>query len=312
MEESKKRKASPSEASSQTKKNKTKQWYSKSKFQKQYTTIDPGDIGIWATCARGKEGKSTIDLRDVFDSYAAKLYPGAVTADPDERSEEDDQDDDIEASITAEVSAMRGASKSTSNAGESTSLFQPVKLDTPCVLFFKTRHPIEPVSFVESICRDKANGVPLIGCKFVKRLTPMLRMEKATEQGLETLCRSLLTEETLGSRDEGTKYAIRPTIREHNILKRDALIKQTASAVGHGYGVDLKNPDKIILVEVYRNILGIAVVSNEFSRLKNFNLAEIHPITALEGSESKRIQTKVEDDVTENTSTQASPERVNT
>lgn len=28
--------------------------------------IQPGDVGIWATCAMNKEGKSVAELRDLF------------------------------------------------------------------------------------------------------------------------------------------------------------------------------------------------------------------------------------------------------
>lgn len=29
--------------------------------------IEPGDVGIWATCARGQEGKATEELKAVFN-----------------------------------------------------------------------------------------------------------------------------------------------------------------------------------------------------------------------------------------------------
>lgn len=29
--------------------------------------IQPGDVGIWATCAMKKEGKSVAELRDLFE-----------------------------------------------------------------------------------------------------------------------------------------------------------------------------------------------------------------------------------------------------
>ena len=258
MDETKKRKASSSTALP-SKKNK------KQRFSKKQQFIEPGDIGIWATCARGKEGKSTIDLRDLFDTYASRIYPETAEVEGDESQ------DDIEASISAEVSAIKSKPEDTN------SLFLPIKLDTPCVLFFKTQAPIEPVAFVTKICQDKAAGAALGGCRFVKRLSPMMRMEKATEEGLETACQAVLTEATLGSRDSGIKFAIRPTFRDHNVLKRDALIKQVARAVGDGYAVDLKKPDKVILVDVYRGVLGIAVVGSEYLDLKSFNLAEIPP-----------------------------------
>lgn len=102
------------------------------------------------------------------------------------------------------------SSKSTRDA-----LFVPVKIDvqcgksartslfmgppengtdpyTPTVLFFKTREPVEPVSFVHRICEDASKDKSLRRTRFVKRLTPMTRMGKASEKGLEDVAKAVL------------------------------------------------------------------------------------------------------------------------
>lgn len=48
------------------------------------------------------------------------------------------------------------------------------------------------------------------------------------------------------------QFAIRPTLRNHNILARDSVIKQVASIVGPGHQVDLKNYELLVVVEVYQ------------------------------------------------------------
>lgn len=48
------------------------------------------------------------------------------------------------------------------------------------------------------------------------------------------------------------QFAIRPTTRNHNKLKRDQVIKIVADAVGPKHKVDLKNSDVVILVEIYQ------------------------------------------------------------
>ena len=53
-----------------------------------------------------------------------------------------------------------------------------------------------------------------------------------------------------------------------------------ADGAGEGgesrHKVDLKGYDKLVLVEVYRNVVGMAVVGSEFEALRRFNLAEIY------------------------------------
>lgn len=62
-------------------------------------------------------------------------------------------------------------------------------------------------------------------------------------------------------------------------MKRDEVIQQVARAVGEGYSVNLKSPDVVILVDIYRNVLGVSVVDGEYERLKRYNLAEIYEPT---------------------------------
>jgi hypothetical protein len=48
------------------------------------------------------------------------------------------------------------------------------------------------------------------------------------------------------------QFAIRPNIRNHSTIKRDAVIQQVAAAVGPKHQVDLKGYDHLIIVEVYK------------------------------------------------------------
>lgn len=48
------------------------------------------------------------------------------------------------------------------------------------------------------------------------------------------------------------QFAIRTTIRHHNVMRRDDVIQQVAAAVGDQHSVDLQHYDWLILVEIYR------------------------------------------------------------
>lgn len=60
------------------------------------------------------------------------------------------------------------------------------------VIFFKTRAPVEPVSFVHRICEDAAKENAPKRTRFCNRLTPMTLMGKATEDGLEKTAKEVL------------------------------------------------------------------------------------------------------------------------
>ena len=114
-----------------------------------------------------------------------------------------DGDADIEAEISRELKGLRSS--------KHRSLFQPVRVDVQCgkyerdasraslsdvdcgpVLFFRTRAPIEPVSFVHKICSDALELANSKKHRWVRRLTPMSRMGKATEKGLDAVSKAVL------------------------------------------------------------------------------------------------------------------------
>ncbi|CAD0085247.1 unnamed protein product [Aureobasidium mustum] len=184
--------------------------------------ILPGDQGIWATCDKGREGKCTGELRDLFNELAAEA--GAAGSD-----DEGDGEINIEAEIQQELADIRKP--------QDKPLFWSIKLDVQCVIFFKTRAPVEPVSFVRRICEDAAKENAPKRTRFCNRLTPMTLMGKATEDGLEKTAKQVLAPHL------HTEPRV-PT-------KRMDIIQKVASMVGPGHQVDLKNPDVLILVEIY-------------------------------------------------------------
>ena len=177
-------------------------------------TLDPEGAGIWATCDMHKEGRATTELRDLFEDYAAQIYGQLGAQSPDrtfdgeiskhtqsldspceEGVQLEEQSDELEDQIAREVQLIKNpVSASTADPAVSKNLFQAVRLDTPCLLFFKTVHPIDPASFVHTICHDISIGKILRRSKYVRRLTPVSRLGKATSMGLEQVAKAVLAD----------------------------------------------------------------------------------------------------------------------
>ncbi|KAF2018471.1 hypothetical protein BU24DRAFT_432833 [Aaosphaeria arxii CBS 175.79] len=281
--DSKKRKADPrSRVDGNSKRQKgKKQWSMPRRDAAEPRGIQPGDTGIWATCAMKKEGKSVAELRDLFHEYALKLYGvDSVSGEAEKDSSDEEGGGDIEAEINKELDAIRKPSGG--------SLFTSVRLETQCLIFFKTRQPVEPVSFINTICKDAADGVEQKLCRFVKRLTPITATDKATERGLDAVAEAVLAPHFHGEGKGSKKFAIRTSIRNNKEFTRDKLIKKVAAAVGPGHKVDLSNYDLLILVEVYQNILGMSVVGADYDQLKRYNLEELHGFTEQDASTTKQ------------------------
>lgn len=277
-------------------------------------TITPGDTGIWATCTKGKEGKATLDLLDLFARYAESLYgihdniAPAPTSSPTTPSNTttttppathnptssppptstSTRTTDIETSIAEELALLRPPTTnphthpSSSPSSPQTPtvpatpkpppLIQPIRLTTPCLLFFRTAPPLDPIAFTTAICRAATHS-----SRFVKRLTPIALTGKASLASVTATAARVLGDAGMTApTTTGGTFAIRPTVRNNHTVSRTGIIEAVAPLVGRGWTVDLTRPARVVLVEVWQAVSGVAVVPGvEYDRLKRFNLAEL-------------------------------------
>lgn len=61
---------------------------------------------------------------------------------------------------------------------------------------------------MQKICQDAADGVVQKGCRYVKRLTPITAIDKATEKGLEEVAQKVLAPHFHGEGREEKKVRI--------------------------------------------------------------------------------------------------------
>ncbi|EPE03669.1 thump domain containing protein [Ophiostoma piceae UAMH 11346] len=73
-------------------------------------------------------------------------------------------------------------------------------------------------------------------------------------------------------------FSIRASIRRHDGLATRALVDQVAQLIDQDHHkVNLTNPDKVILVEVFKNTLGMSVVDGAWEHeLRKFNITAIY------------------------------------
>lgn len=75
------------------------------------------------------------------------------------------------------------------------------------VVFFKTRPPVEPVSFIHKICQDTADGVEHQRCRFVKRLTPLSVIGKVAGNGLRDVATEVIAPHFHRAEQSGKKVS---------------------------------------------------------------------------------------------------------
>ena len=233
----------------------------------------------------------------------------------------------IEDEIAAELEGMDGRRQEQGTAkrkGEvqssSISGLGLITLDIPCVSFvrfpiaMKTDSGLNPTEIVLSMLRNAAEHPERQRSRFIKRLSPITRVSKILNKGLDEVCNQVLprhfavgqsdgksndtdnkVEEGHGNHagksepyakaeSTGCRYKIDVTRRQSDHLSREEIIESVAghvSRIGSGqHNVDLKTWEKLILVEVYRGIVGMSVIDIGYQewegKLKRGNLAEVY------------------------------------
>lgn len=71
-----------------------------------------------------------------------------------------------------------------------------MRMELDCLLFMRTKPPIDPVKLVREICRD-ARGITdkqQRKSRFINRFTPVTLSTKSNETGVEEVARKVLSE----------------------------------------------------------------------------------------------------------------------
>ncbi|KAH8645634.1 THUMP domain-containing protein [Xylariales sp. PMI_506] len=254
-------------------------------FKAKGRTLEVGDVGFWVTCQRTKEVRALEELVSICDEYAERMY--GIKSDPAASDGDDGAEGsaDIESSIEKEIDSMKEAS---TRPRDGDSVFDPMRMNLDCLLFMRTKAPVEPRELVRKICEDArlVTSRNQRKSRFINRFIPITLTGKATEHGVEEVAKTVLAEHfqlagipdntTLDGQDVAPSYAIRFSSRAHNTLKRDDVIKQVAALIGPRHKVNLSAPDKVILIEVYQTLCGMSVVDGDWDVLKRYNLRELY------------------------------------
>lgn len=253
--------------------------------------IDPNTSGIYATCNRGRELGCRKELVNLLSAQIEKLYPDweqQIEDEEEEKHEEekgsettdvapvkdgkDGKELSVEDQIKQELEEMKGPKGRKKSAHP---LLHPMELGCECLVFVKVRKPVAPVDLVHALC-EEAFTTKQKNTRFTQKLTPITYSVSASMEELTKLAEKVLKPHFHVENQDPVKFAIQVTRRNFNTLEKDDIIKHVATAVGreNNHKVDLKNYDKLILVECYKNNIGMSVVT-DFKKYDKFNLQQI-------------------------------------
>ncbi|KAI9202663.1 uncharacterized protein BJ171DRAFT_569450 [Polychytrium aggregatum] len=270
--------------------------------------VEPGMVGVFVSCTLGREKYCIKELYNLFDEYAERLYgkdiglldkPGAsqgndLEDDPAE-DDDDDEDESFEAAFAKEVQGLK--------TSRSQKRFVNVNISIDCCVFMKFAPPIVPTEFVHTILSDLYD-TKLKKCRYTHRLIPISATTAATMPSVVIMAKNVLKPH-FHDAAEPKKFAIVFKARNNDKIDRDELIATLAQIVNETeakHTVDLKQPDLVIIVEVFKSVCGMSVVE-DYYKFRRFNLHEIFEGDVHDGPRDR--QRKSKDDKGDKTITKA-------
>lgn len=236
--------------------------------------LDPGTRGIFATCNRGRERGSRKELMGLLMDKIDQMYPEwqAEVEEENDDNEENEENEDFEAKVQAELAGLKNPP-----AGEKKKkhIVEPIDLSCECLVFVKVRRPADPYALVHRLCSE-AYKLGVKSSRFTQKLKPISDSVSASLEELKKLAQRILKPHFHADNQKPVKFAIQVNRRNFNALERDDIINNIATIVGrdHGHTVDLKNYDKLIIVECFKSNIGMSVVE-DFMKFERFNLEQI-------------------------------------
>ncbi|GMK55181.1 hypothetical protein CspeluHIS016_0202370 [Cutaneotrichosporon spelunceum] len=218
--------------------------------------------GIVVTAVQNKEMIAEREIIDALEAAADELYPGTG-------GEEDEEEDegDIEDMLKKELEGLAAHKTRQSHR------FRLCKRDTVCMLYINVLPPLDPIALVRHIV-ERCERTARCSFRFIQRLTPVSATAHADMDGLRRIAAQALAGPFSGG---PKKFAIQVASRNSNALERLQMIKAVAEEVNNlspAHKVDLKHPDRTVMIELFKTALGISVVE-DFEKYKKFNPAAV-------------------------------------
>lgn len=260
------------------------------------STLDPNTSGIYITCARNKEKAAASEILSIFEEKVEEYYSDELnamnSASPDgsgsieiESKEpvttESKKEISIEEELQQELEGLKNHKTTIVDTKKNKPILEQLDLQTECLVFVKTRKPIVPEKFVHRIIRDLADPHDLRKrTRFVQKLTPITDSCHASMEELAKLCERVLPQHFHKEEMVPVKFAVEINKRNFSTMDKMEMIKYIAGFVGKQgsleHKVDLKNYDKLVLLQCFKNNIGMCVVDKDYrTDYKKYNVQEL-------------------------------------
>ncbi|KNE65715.1 hypothetical protein AMAG_09697 [Allomyces macrogynus ATCC 38327] len=251
---------------------------------------DPA-VGLLVSCSPATETRAIGQLRSFADAWLPKLFPGAHAVYPDLAPANDidlqyvadaDDDDDKKTKKPRPVPVDKG---------DKTALFQMADTGSAGLLFLRFRNSVAPSDFVLRLfdylaASPDKKQVQESDLSFCHRFLPMSHVASAATQTdiVDTFGPLLSKVDTVGldandaPATNGRKRSVAIYVEARNApaINRQSLTIALGEHLPNTMCGNLKTPDVVILVSVFKSVAGMSIVlGHDYRRLHKFNIQKL-------------------------------------
>ncbi|KAJ3363498.1 hypothetical protein GGF32_004199 [Allomyces javanicus] len=250
---------------------------------------DPA-VGLLVSCSPATETRAIGQLRSFADAWLPKLFPDAHAVYP-ELAPANDVDLQYVADADDDDDKKKKSRPAPVEKGDKTALFQMADTGSAGLLFLRFRNNVAPSDFVLRLfdylaaSPDKKH-VQETDLSFCHRFLPMSHVSSAATQTdiVDTFGPLLSNVDTFGldasdaPATDGQKRSVAIYVEARNApaINRQSLTLALGEHLPNTMCVDLKTPDVVILVSVFKSVAGMSIMlGHDYRRLHKFNIQKL-------------------------------------
>ena len=219
--------------------------------------LDVNLKGFVVTC-NFQEKKALMECYNILNTIKQSIDKDRNSSIADNLSIDNDASTNVDDDLKKELNELKSERP-----------FKQTMTDCKNVLFVKVNDESDPIELMnrifESIEKDQA-----INCRFICKMIPIIKTTQVAKQSILSCLTDILNAQ---SENEST-FKIEITTRINDKLKKDELIKSIAELVKElkpNWKAEMKEPKKLIYIDIIHKICGLSILDNYFQRNK-FNL----------------------------------------
>ncbi|KAJ8663465.1 hypothetical protein O0I10_000705 [Lichtheimia ornata] len=245
--------------------------------------------GVMVSCNIHAETRALGQIQNMLEGTITPLFPGHEITwerfEGDFEVEENSNNNNNEESSSPPSKAVEGRKDKR---------FQAVDAACGGLIFYRFRINVKPTDYVTRLM-DHLRALPeeeqkqeLHKIRHCSRWLPLDYLCPATDDRMTRCFQDRVFMERLEGLEKGTSIAIVTEIRNNQTFKKDTIIKILDPLIPKDkFKVDLKNPDLVIFVTVFKSVCGMSILHDYYAR-KKYNILSYVEAASKEDNDQKQ------------------------